>query len=58
LAIDLAVEDHAIQLRRARRVKLPDALIAATALCHGLQLLTLDMGLLSVMRDVVGTRDV
>jgi predicted nucleic acid-binding protein len=51
LPIDLAVEDRAIQLRRARRIKLPDALIAASALCHGLQLLTLDVGLQSVMRD-------
>ena len=39
LPIDTAVEDMAIQLRRSRRVKLPDALIAATALCHDLQLL-------------------
>ena len=52
LPIDRAVEDRAIQLRRLRRVKLPDALIAATALRHGLQLLTLDAGLQSVMRDV------
>ena len=51
LPIDRAVEDRAIQLRRLRRVKLPDALIAATALRHGLQLLTLDAGLQSVMRD-------
>lgn len=51
LPIDLAVEDCAIQLRRNRRVKLPDALIAATALCNSLQLLTLDVGLQSVMRD-------
>ena len=51
LPIDSAVEDQAIQLRRSRRVKLPDALIAATALCHGLQLLTLDSGLMSVMHD-------
>ncbi len=52
LPIDLAVEDRAIQLRRIRRVKLPDALIAATALCHELQLMTLDTGLQSVMRDL------
>ena len=54
--IDLPVEDRAIQLRRSRRVKLPDALIAATALCHGLELLTLDVGLQSVMRDAKATR--
>lgn len=51
LPIDLSVEDRAIALRRSRRVKLPDALIAATALVHGLQLLTLDAGLQSVMRE-------
>ncbi len=49
LAISLPVEDAAIRLRRSRKIKLPDALIAATALEHGLELLTLDAGLLSVM---------
>jgi predicted nucleic acid-binding protein len=38
----------AIELRRLRRVKLPDALIAATAFCHDLELLTLDQGLKAV----------
>jgi len=56
LPIDLAVEDRAIQLRRSRQVKLPDALIAATALCHGLQLLTLDAGLQSVMHGATPAR--
>jgi predicted nucleic acid-binding protein len=42
------VEDMAILLRRTRKVKLPDALIAATALSHGLALLTLDQGLNAV----------
>jgi len=36
------IEDTAIPVRRARRVKLPDAIIAATAKVHGLELLTLD----------------
>ena len=49
LPIQLAVEDRAIQIRCSRRIKLPDALIAATALHHGLRLLTLDAGLQSVM---------
>ena len=52
LAIDPVVEDRAISIRRTRQVKLPDALIAATALCHGLQLLTLDLGLLSVFNGL------
>ncbi len=51
LAISSAVEDKAIELRQSRRVRLPDALIAATALCHGLELLTLDVGLESVMHS-------
>jgi predicted nucleic acid-binding protein len=38
-------------LRRQRRIKLPDALIAATAQHEGLELLTLDAGLQSVMKD-------
>ncbi len=49
LAISTIVEDKAIELRRSRRVKLPDALIAATALCLGLELLTMDTGLQAVM---------
>lgn len=53
LAIDSVIEDRAIALRRTRRVKLPDALIAATALSHGLQLLTLDVGLQVVMNDAL-----
>lgn len=51
LAISTAVEDKAIELRRSRQVKLPDALIAATALCNGLDLLTMDLGLQAVMRS-------
>ncbi len=49
--MDVTVEDRAIELRRSRRVKLPDALIAATALTYGLRLLTLDVGLQAVFRD-------
>mgnify|MGYP003583518146 FL=1 len=49
LAISTGIEDAAIELRRSRRVKIPDALIAATALCHGLELLTMDVGLQSVL---------
>lgn len=49
LPIDRRIEDSAIALRRLRRIKLPDALIAATALTHGLELLTLDEGLTTAM---------
>lgn len=49
LAISFEVEEKAIAIRRTRRVKLPDALIASTALCHGLELLTLDTDLQAVV---------
>lgn len=42
LVIDETVEQCAIQLRRSGSCKLPDAIIAATALVHQLTLLTLD----------------
>jgi len=42
LLIDEAIEQQAIQLRRKGNCKLPDAIIAATALVHQLRLLTLD----------------
>jgi predicted nucleic acid-binding protein len=42
LLIDEAVEQQAIQLRHKGNCKLPDAIIAATALVHQLKLLTLD----------------
>ena len=51
LPITTTVENKAIELRRSRRVKLPDALIAATALCYGLELLTMDGGLQAVLRS-------
>ncbi|MGR9117531.1 MAG: type II toxin-antitoxin system VapC family toxin [Gammaproteobacteria bacterium] len=42
LALSLAIEDRTIEFRHFHRVKLPDAIIAATAQTHGLQLLTPD----------------
>ena len=42
LLLDETVEQHAIQLRRSGNCKLPDAIIAATAVVHQLTLLTLD----------------
>lgn len=40
LPLDEPVIQHTIRLRQQHRVKLPDAIIAATALAHGLTLLT------------------
>ena len=45
------IEDVVIDLRRKRRIKLPDAIIAATALCTGAELMTLDARLLSVVKS-------
>jgi predicted nucleic acid-binding protein len=45
LFIDEAVERQAIRLRRTSHSKLPDAIVAATALVHRLTLLTLDQKL-------------
>ena len=40
--IDHQIKEKAIQLRRAYRLKLPDAVIAATAICHEAVLITND----------------
>jgi predicted nucleic acid-binding protein len=40
--LDTSVEKVAIALRRRAGLKLPDSIVAATALTHGWQLLTLD----------------
>jgi predicted nucleic acid-binding protein len=40
-----------IDLRQARKIKLPDAIIAATALCSRIELLSLDQHLLSVVNS-------
>ena len=42
LAITTAIEDEAIQFRINNKTKLPDAIIAATAIHHQLELFTLD----------------
>lgn len=45
------IEDRVISLRQTRKIKLPDAIIAATALCSGAELLTLDQRLLAVVHS-------
>lgn len=55
LPITRAVEDMAISLRQARKIKLPDAIIASTALCSGLELLTQDKHLRAVVYSLVGS---
>ena len=43
--LDERIEAEAIRLRRSGAFKLPDAIIAATAIAGGLHLLTLDQGM-------------
>ena len=50
LMIDDDVEERAVKLRLRTRIKLPDAIIAATALAHNLELLTFDERLASSMK--------
>lgn len=51
LPITTSIEDAAIRLRRTRKVKLPDAIIAASALIVGVELLTMDRHLLNVVTE-------
>jgi predicted nucleic acid-binding protein len=50
LLIDERIEQETIKLRRATSLKLPDAIIAATARVHQIRLLTLDDKLSSQYR--------
>jgi predicted nucleic acid-binding protein len=42
ILLDEAIESHTIALRRQHKIKLPDAIIAATAASRGLILLSMD----------------
>ena len=46
--LDDRVEEAAILIRRQKRLKLPDAIVVASAHVHGLQLLTFDGAMKSV----------
>lgn len=48
--IDETTELEAIRLHRTGAFKLPDAIVAATAIIHRLQLLTLDQGMLNALK--------
>lgn len=45
-----AVEERTIRLRQSRKIKLPDAVIAATAIEYQLELLTFDQKLAAIMK--------
>ncbi len=42
ISIDRTIEDKTITLKQQHRIKLPDAIILATASYHQIELLTLD----------------
>lgn len=51
LPLTVEIEDRVIDLRKSGKIKLPDAIIVATALCSGIELLTLDQHLLAIVRS-------
>ncbi|WP_017302429.1 type II toxin-antitoxin system VapC family toxin [Nodosilinea nodulosa] len=53
LPIAQLVEDMAIQIRRQYKLKIPDAIIAATAKVSDLELITLDQQLANRMVDIL-----
>lgn len=55
IAIDNQIESIAVQIRLDHRLKLPDAIIAATAICHTGALVTNDSGFRRVPNLVVDT---
>jgi predicted nucleic acid-binding protein len=54
IGLNEVVEKHAIRLRRAGLLKLPDAIVAGSALAAGARLLTLDQRLAKVHAEQVG----
>lgn len=47
IPLDLSIENKVIELRKRHKIKLPDAILLATALIYRLELLTLDTSLMS-----------
>ncbi|UXZ05310.1 type II toxin-antitoxin system VapC family toxin [Moraxella nasicaprae] len=47
LGLDTAVKSKTIELRKRHKIKLPDAIVLATALTHNVELLSLDTGLMN-----------
>jgi len=52
IPFSLEIENAAILIRRQYKLKLPDAVIAATAKCLKLELLTLDQQLANRMQEI------
>jgi predicted nucleic acid-binding protein len=54
IGLDEVVEKHAVRLRRAGLLKLPDAIVAGSDLAAGARLLALDQRLAKVHAEQVG----
>ena len=52
IPFSIEIENEAILIRRQYKLKLPDAIIAATAKCLKLELLTLDQQLANRMQEI------
>ena len=52
MPLDEAVEDKVISIRQLHKIKLPDAIIAATALINDAELVTLDQKLDRIYNDL------
>lgn len=50
--LDRPIEDKVIEIRQQHKFKLPDAIIAATALVNGARLITLDQKLDRIYKDL------
>lgn len=48
LSLSPAIVSQSIAIKRSRKIKMPDAIIAATAIIHNLILLTSDMGFANI----------
>lgn len=46
-SVSLEIENKVIELRKRHKIKLPDAIVLATALTYELELLSLDTGLIN-----------
>ena len=55
LSLTLPIEDVAIEFRRSRKVKLPDAIIVATAKYYNIELITLDQQLMTMISEKTAT---
>lgn len=56
ISLDLSIENTVIHLRKRHKIKLPDAIVLATALVHRLELLSLDQGLINKYQQEINTQ--